>query len=79
MIKIFSEDATKQTLLDWGQTNSIELPIHSATDAAELSITTFPCIVEYTGTTVTSIHAEGVEGFMQLSQDAIAEIVAKSN
>ena len=74
MIKIFSEDTTKQTLLDWGQTNSVDLPIHPATDAAELSITTFPCIVECTDTTVTHIYAEGVEGFMQLSQETIAEM-----
>jgi hypothetical protein len=79
MIKIFSEDATKQTLLDWEQTNSVELPIHPETDAAELNITTFPCIIEYTNTTVTKIYAEGVDGFMQLSQETIAEIVAKSN
>jgi hypothetical protein len=79
MIKIFSEDTTKQTLLDWQQTNSVNLPIYEASEASDLGITTFPCVVEYDGTTVIKIHAETLEGFMRLSQEAIAEIVSKSN
>jgi len=77
MIKIFAEDANKQILLDWEQTNSLPLPIVSTDEATALNITTFPCVVEYSGTTVTKIYADSLDSIMLLSPETMSEIASK--
>lgn len=79
MIKIFAEDADKQTLLDWRQTNGVSIAVDAAADAAGLSITTFPCIVEVDGSNVIKTYANSMETIMNLTQENVDEINAKSN
>ena len=79
MIKIFAEDADKQTLLDWQQTNSVTLDVDSASEATGLGLTTFPCIVEIAGSNVTKTYADSIDTIMALTEADLAEIIAKLN
>ena len=79
MIKIFAEDADKQTLLDWQQTNNALLTISSASEATGLNLTKFPCIVEIDGSTVTKTYADSIDTIMALTEAELADIVAKLN
>lgn len=79
MIKIFAEDADKQTLLDWQETNQASISVDATNDAAGLNLTTFPCVVEIEGSTVVKTYAEGMDSILNLTSEVVAEIIAKSN
>jgi hypothetical protein len=79
MIKIFSEDADKQTLLDWQQTCGVSIAVDSAAEAATLNITTLPCVVETNGLDIIKTYAESITDVLNFTNEEIAEIIAKSN
>jgi len=76
MIKIFAEDADKQILLDWQQTNGFSLPVHATSEATGLGISTFPCLAKITGSSVSKTYASSIDEFMQLSLEQMTEIKA---
>jgi len=79
MIKIFAEGEDKQTVENWKETCGVTVSVDSASEAANLNITTLPCIVEIDGSNIIKTYADSIDAIMKLSNDELAEIIAKSN
>jgi hypothetical protein len=79
MIKIFAEGDDLEVIESWKETNGISTSISPVSDASELNITTFPCVLECDGTTVIKMYGEEVRGILDIQPADLAELVSKSN
>lgn len=74
MIRIFSNDDHRETVVGWTETNQISKDVESVEAAAGLGIENFPAVVDVVDGAIKTNYAEGHDAFFNLPLETINTI-----